>query len=156
MSQFLSHAHVELQIGGHDFEGWADEDRPVEFDAGGDRITISRGKDGGMYGVDEAILGGPLTVRLAPTSPSAQWCIQQNQMRKDAIVDGGEIPIYDGSYSDAVQGRAATLEGGVLPTCPDMVEPGVTFEAMFEFQKIISDVDGATFTPTLESGATAA
>ena len=147
MPQILSHAHIELEIGGHTFLGYADEDRPVEFDGGADRISTSVGKDGGLYGVDEAMLGGDITIRLAPTSPSAQWCITENQMRKDTVMAGGDAtPIYDGSYNDNSQGRAAELLGGVLVACPDMVEPGVTFEVMFRFEQIISSVDGATFT----------
>ena len=154
MAQLLSHSHVELEIGGHTFEGYADEDRPVEFGENGEDFNLSFGRDGGMYGTSNVQLGQVITVRLAPTSPSAQWCVQQRQLRNDALVDGGDIPIYDGNYSDSVQGRSAVLQGGVM-TCPAMMEPGVTFEAMFTFERVTSDVDGATFTPTLESGATA-
>ena len=153
MSQFLSHAHIEFEVGGHTFVGYADEDRPIEFDGGADRISTSVGKDGGLYGVDEAMLGGDITVRLSPTSPSAQWCIMENQMRKDGLAEGGATPIYDGSYNDSAQGRSAELLGGVLVTCPDMVEPGVTFEVMFRFEQIISSVDGATFTAPRENAA---
>ena len=35
--------------------------------------------------------------------------------------------------------------------CPDMAEPGVTFEVMVDFEQSESNVDGAVFHPNLTS-----
>ena len=97
--------------------------------------------------------GGLLTIRLQPASPSTQWFIQRNEEQKQAQLNRTAVRVYSGSYSDAVQGRSARLEGGFLRKCPDMAEPGQTFEVGIYFERIAGNVDGATFRPPLSSDA---
>lgn len=153
MAQLRANAHRVLNIGGHEFVGFADEDRPIEYGEGEDLFELQSGPDGGLYGSDSGKLMRTLTVRLAPTSPSVQWLIEMNEMRKNTIREGdGEIPIFNGTDEDTVVGISAELKQGVLSSCPDMPEPGQTFEAMFTFEDIVSSVDGGTFTAPLEEG----
>ena len=148
MAQLLSNAHINLIINGHRFSGFADEDRPVEFPGGEDFFTLSTGPDGALYGMAIPMFGGPITVRLEPSSPSVQWAVQQNNMRKNALKSGDPFTIYDGSYSDPAQGRSARVAGGVFMQCPEMPEANVTFEIQFHFEEIFSNVDGGTFVPS--------
>ena len=151
MAQFLSHAHVNARLNGHELTGWADEDRPVEFNDGSGRIDFTRGADGGLYGVASAMFGGEVTFKVQPTSPTAQWAMQRNQELKESQKNGRAIEIFSGTYSDSVQGRSARFEGGAIQDCPDMAEPGQTFEFTMHFEQIDVNVDGAVFRRPLAS-----
>ena len=152
MAQIFSNAHIDVVIdGSHRVTGFADEDRPYEFDDGSDRIAITRSRiDGGLYGTTNAKLGGAFTLRLAPNSPTAQWLIDRNEEQKRAIIDRSKLRIYTVTLTDSVQGRSTTMEGGFLVTCPDQVEAGQTFEVMWEFETITTNNAGATFAPPLD------
>ena len=145
MAQILSHAHVDVVLDGHNFIGWADEDQPVEFDTGEDQVEISIGADGGMYGTSTAMFGSQLTFRMAPTSPTTQWLVARKEEHKQNQINGNAIRIFNGTYSDPVQGRSARMEGGVLMNCPDLPVPGQTFEATFQFERVVGNADGAVF-----------
>lgn len=151
MAQILSNAHIEHIINGHRVEGLADEDRPIEFPGDQDMADLSTGQDGGLYGMSNPMLGGPITYRVSPTSPTARWAIQEKQSWRNAIKNGSAITIYEASHSDPVQGRTASLKGGVLLRCPDMVEPGQTFEFVIHYEEIIPALEGATFRAPLSS-----
>ena len=110
------------------------------------------GADGGVYGVNSAMFGGLVTIRLSPTSPSTAWFIQRNEELKQAQLNGLATRVYDGSYTDPVQGRrSATFQGGTLRNCPDMSVPNQTFEVAIYFDRIVGSVDGAVFHPPLVS-----
>ena len=150
MTQLYSNDHLDVMIDAHQVAGLADEERPYEFPDGADLFNMVRSQnDGGMYAMTNSgnILGGPFTMRLAPTSPTAQWLIQRKVEMKRALKLRMPIRIFRISFSDAVQGRRCTFEGAILQKCPDMIEPGQTFEVMFECEQIIPNVDGAVFTP---------
>ena len=151
MAQYLSHSHIEMVLSGHRVTGYAEEDRPIEFEDGTDRTTIQMGKDGGSYGVSESMFGGKIMVRLAPTSPTTAWFITRNEEKKQAQINNQPERVYDGSYTDSVQGRSVVLSGGTLIDCPDMSEPGQTFEVGIFFERIAGNVDGAVFHAPLVS-----
>ena len=153
MSQILSNAHIECIINGHRMVGLADEDRPFEFPSGEDMVDVSTGPDGGVYGTNTAMFGGPFTVRVQPSSPTAQWFMQEKESWRQDLINGTATRVYSGSYSDPVQGRSARFEGGFLQNVPDMSEPGVTYESVVYFERIITNVDGASFLPPLSSPA---
>ena len=153
MAQLLSNAHIECIINGHRFTGLADEDRPYEFPGGDDLFNESMGQDGGLYGSSTPRLGGDMTFRLAPTSPTAQWAIGENEARKSAIINGEPFRYYSGTLADPVQGRSARMDGGILKRVPTMVEPGQTFEIVIAFERITSNVDGAQFNAPLVTAA---
>ena len=141
MSQILSNAHIECIFNGHRIEGLADEDRPFEFPSPEDMVDIQVGADGGVYGMSVVQFGGPFIVRLAPNSPSAAWAITKREAWKQAQINGEAIETFSGTYADPVQGRQVTFEGGVMLRCPDMVEPGQTFEFAFYFERMIPNTE---------------
>ena len=148
MAQIQDHRHIICLINGHRVQGWADEDVPVEFPK--DELNnITRGRDGSLYGTDTGNVGGRVTFRVAPTSPSAHWFIKQWEKRVR-----GERIIYEGSYGDTEQGNSVSFAGGILVQAPPMIEPGQTYEAILEFEEIHSDIDGAQSSapPVLQNG----
>lgn len=151
--QTLNNAHIECIINGHRVTGLADEDRPFEFQTGEDMADISYGPDGGMYGTNNAMFGGTFTVRVQPASPTAQWGMKEKESWKQALLNGEATTVFNGSYADPVQGRNARMEGGILLQCPDMSEPGQTFEIVFQFERIITNVDAATFLAPVSGAA---
>ena len=155
MSQFLSHAHVELIINGHRFVGWAEDDPPYEWEFE-DAAEFKEGQDGGLYGIGNPRLGGVLTFKLQPASPSTQWSMQQEQLRKNAHIEKSALRVYAGSFSDPVQSVSWQLEGGVIQMLPATRVPNQTYEGKIRFEKITANVDGGTFHPPLTSDAAAA
>ena len=151
MSQVLSRAQINLVVNGHLVEGYADEDRPVEFPTGDDMAEVSVGADGGVYGTSVPMFGGPVAIRLQPASPSCQWFCNEKERWKQDNIHGRPVTVYEGTYFDPAQGRSATLEGGILQQCPDISEPGQTFEVVIYFERITPDLDSANFAPTLTS-----
>ena len=160
MAQIISNAHLDIVIdGSHRVVGYADEDRPFEFSGGEDLFNLQRSQsDGGLYGTANAgnILGGQFTLRLQPTSPTAQWLIARKQELKRAIQNRQDIRYHAITLKDQVQGRSTRMEGCLLQTCPDQVEANQTFEVMFECELIETNNDGATFRPPFDSGTAAA
>ena len=153
MTQILSHTHVDLILSGIRIEGYAEEDEPVEFPDGSDRVEIKTGADGASYGVSKAMFGGDVTIRLEPTSPSTQQFIQWGQEQKENMRNRRAFRIHSGSYTDTVQRRSSRLEGGMLKTWPDQATPDKTFEVVIHFDDIINQVDAAVFHPPLTSDA---
>ena len=160
MAQLISNLHIDVVIdGSHRVVGLADEDRPYEFSGGEDLFNLQRSQsDGGLYGTANAgnILGGQFTMRLEPTSPTAQWLIARKQEMKRAIQNREQFRFFAITLKDEVQGRSSRMEGCILQMCPDQVEANTTFEVMFECELIESNNDGATFRPPFDSGTASA
>lgn len=154
MAQFLAHSHIECTLNGHRFVGWAEDDPPYEWEFE-DAIEIKEGQDGGLYGLGLPRLGGNLTLKLQPASPSTQWCMQQEQMRKNSHVERSAIRIYEGTFSDPVQSVEWRLEGGLIMMLPATRVANMTYEAKFRFERITASVDGGTFHAPLVSDAAA-
>ena len=151
MPQLLSAAHIETIINGHRFQGISDDERPYEFPSDQELVEVKMGVDGGVYGMTKPHFGGPFKIKLEPTSPSVQWCIQQRRLFDRAIEEGTPHVYYSGSYRDIAQGRSAVLSGGFLLTANQMAEQGQIYEITFQFEKIVPNVDGAQFVPTLST-----
>ena len=148
MASIESFAHIECIINGFRFTGWADEDPPYEFEYESSS-TRTRGPDGGLYALGLTMYGGMWTFKMMPNSPTTQWAIQQEQMRKDAHVNGSPFRYYEGTIIDSVQGVSFRLEGGIIDIFPATKIPGVTYEGTIDFEKITSLVDGGMFSPPL-------
>lgn len=148
--QTRSHAHLEVTINGHEVVGWAEDDPPYEFEEE-DLVETKRGQDGGLYGLSMPHLGGDITLKLSPTSPTTQWAIQQKQEFKTAEKDKAAQTVYEGTFNDPVAGVNMNLAGGVFVNCPSFPTAGQTFEVMFRFEEFTSEVDGGTFHPPLTS-----
>ena len=151
MTQILNRADLVVILNGHRFVGWAAEERPWQWPDPEDMYELETGADAGLYGMANTMLGGICTARLSPSGPTTRWCVQQRQYWRNAVRMRTRHRQYNGIALDAVQGRSARITGGVLMQCPDLPEPGVTFEAQFRFELIDSNVDGATFTAPFAS-----
>ena len=127
MAQSESFSHIEVIINGFRFTGWADEDPPYELDpeSSSDR---QRGKDGGLYGMGMPNYGGLWHFKMLPNSPTAQWGMQQEQLRKDAHFMGNPERYYAGTIVDNNKGVSYRVEGGIIDIFPSMSIPGVTYE----------------------------
>ena len=150
MAQLESFAHLECIINGFRFVGWADEDPPFEF-GNEESSERTRGPDGGLYAVGIPKFGDTFTFKMFPTSPTTQWAIQQEQMRKDAHKMGGQERIYSGTLSNPGTGVSYRFDGGIIASFPSVAIPGQTYEGMIDFEEITSLVDGGTFHPPLTS-----
>ena len=133
--QILSNSNIECIINGHTFNGWADEDPPWEFEQD-DAAEIFDGADGGMYASGMTRLGGTFRFKMSPSSPTTQWAIQQEQMRKNAHKEKAALVVYSGTLSDNLQGVSHDLAGGVIMNFPS-VRPaaGQTYEGMIRFEE---------------------
>ena len=139
-------------LNGHRFVGWAEDDPPYEFEYE-DASELKRGQDGGLYGMSMPSFGGILTIKLQPSSPTTQWCIQQEQIRKNLMKSKAQDRIYRGTISDPAVGITAELSGGIIVQLPAWPIGNQTYEGRFDFEEITSQVDGGTFHPPLMSNA---
>ena len=143
-----SFSHIVCHINGHTFGGWANEDPPYEFDFD-ESSDRQRGADGALYSKGMPVYGGTFTFKVFPTSQTAQWAMQQDQLRKDAHYMGTPERQYDGVLINNATSVSYRLEGGIIATLPAVAVPGVTYEGMIDFEKITSLVDSGTFTPRI-------
>ena len=152
MAQFLSHAHIECIINGHQVTGWADEDPPYSFPVESSK-EFQVGADGALYGISKPMFGGAFHFMVQPSSPTAQWAMVQEQIRKDVQLAFLPERIYIMTWVDPVQGRSYLCEGGVIDTFPATSVAGLTYEGILMFERITADVDGGVFHPPLASNA---
>ena len=147
MTQLLAHAHRELILNGFRInDGWADNDPPIDFEFE-DAIEEKTGQDGGSYGLSKPSLGCIMTIFLQPNAPGTQWCINQEQMRKNSLRQRTALRIYAGIYTDPAQNVTYRVEGGVIKMFPAVQIPNKTYEAKMKFELIESLVDGGVFHP---------
>ena len=144
MTQQQSFSHIDAIINGHRFTGWANESPPYSFEQEESSVR-SVGPDGGLYALGMAAFGNSWTFKLQPNSPTAQWCVQQEQMRKDAHAEGEPLRTYSGTLVDNALGTDVRLEGGVIVKLPAVIVPGETYEGMIQFENVASNVDGGNF-----------
>ena len=144
MSHLLSHAYRNTVLNGHRFVLLAGEEPPVDFEFE-DSAEVERGPDGTLNGLGNARLGGEMTVMVQPGSRSVQWCIQEEVARQNSILDGGFQRTYAGSHEDTAQEISYTLEGGLIINLPPVNIPGEPYEAKWDFERIIPEVDAGKF-----------
>jgi len=147
MNAIRSNAQRVHEINGHTITGLASDDRPIEYPTGDELVTIEVGQDGGVYGQEIPMFGGPVTYRLQPSSPSVQWFINERKARDEANINGTELTVYNGTETDPAVGESIALRGGRLLQAPHKSEPGQTYEAVIYYERIIPDVDAAKFNP---------
>ena len=138
----FSHAHSILVMNNARVVGLADEDPPVDiprFNLG----EMMRGPDGSSYFMSRRTIGGPVTVKLLPSSATA---IQWMTMFTSIIRENAKLN-FEGAYGDTQLGISTKFVGGKLVDAPVAIVPGVTLEFMFEFSEIIPDMSGAQLLP---------
>lgn len=153
--QLLQFSHINLTLNGHRFVGWANEDPPVDWEFE-EAAELEDGPDGGVYGSGVPRFGGIMVAKVQPASPSAQWCMQQEQLRKNAHRMRTRLRVYSGTYSDPVQNVSWALQGGIILMFPAVSTAKKTYEARMRFEVITATVDGGRFHAPLVSDAVAA
>ena len=148
MVDIISRAHIQYTVNGHFHTGFAKEDRPVEFPSDDDLVEIELGADGTPYGTSVPMFGGPVVVRLHPSSPSTTFWMKEKQTWKYDQLQGRRLTIYNSSYQDASTGVKATLRGGTIMKVPDIREPGITYEAVIYYAFIAVEVNGEFVQPS--------
>lgn len=157
MAQIWSSAHSICIINGHEVNGLAREDRPFEWNTGQDMYNLMRGEDGGLYGVANLEdIGGTLTMRLAPNSPTSKWAVDEKQAWRNSILRRQGFRNYNCSLADPVQGRSIRASGGFLLRAAHLPEPGQTHEVHFAWELLDPNVAGALFRAPFSSDAVAA
>ena len=150
MVQTLSHAHIRCILNGHLFVGWAEDDPPYDFEYD-DAVEKKKGQDGGLYLMGKPELGGVLTVKLAPNSPSCKKCMEWEEERKVATIQGDKFTTFSGSFRDRSAGVVWRLQGGAIQKLPATRTANQTYEGMFVFERIIADVGGGSFRAPLST-----
>ena len=135
----LSWRHIKLKIGGYTFKSLANDDQPVVF-PNIEMVDVVYGKGGELYGNETGMLGGDVTVKVLPASPDAQTLLTWLAQRQK-----GSRRTFEGSFGDSVLNFSVELRGGIFKSCTMATSPGAAFEAVFAFQEIIPDYDGANF-----------
>ena len=141
MAASQSWRRISLVLNGHRFQSWSDSEPPVDFP----KIEVLKtktGRDGSLHATDSGMRGGEVTVKLQPTSPSTQRCLQWlTEAARDQHLT------FSGSYSDPGTRTAARLKGGRLMSADSIVNPDKEYEATFVFEEIIPSADGGVFVP---------
>ena len=150
MAQLLSQSHIECIINGHRFTNWANEDPPYDFEEE-DAIETETGSDGGLYVHGMPKFGAIFVFKMFPSSPTTQWAIQQEQLRKNAYKNRTAVKVYEGTLTNSVQGVSFSMAGGYILNFPATLVPNKTYEGRIQFEEIISNVDGGVFHPPLTS-----
>ena len=145
-----AHSHIECIINGHRFTGWASDDPPYDFEQD-DAAEYEEGADGGLYGLGRPRLGGTFIFKMQPAAPTAQWAMQQEQLRKNSHKMRQALRVYSGSFSDPVQNVHWTMSGGGILMLPAMCFANVTYEGRLRFEELTAGVDGGVFHPPLHS-----
>lgn len=145
--QLRSHAHIKVVINGHVFVSWSDDDPPYDFESE-DAAELKRGQDGGLWGLGMPSFGAVFKFMMQPTSPTAQWAVQQEQIRKNAHKAGDSLRIYTGTITDTSVNISFSMSGGVIMKFPPVVIANKTYEGTIEFEEITSNVDGGVFSPS--------
>ena len=154
--QHGSHAHIEAILNGHRFSGWSGDDPPYDFEYES-ATEVQQGHDGGVFVLGKAMFGLVVTFKFLASAPTVQWCILQEQMRKNAHRMKNPLRTYQGSFGDPVRNVSLTLRGGFLPDqLPAFPTAGESYEAKFQFELAESLVDGGVFHPPLTSDAAVA
>ena len=130
----LSNRNIELILEGVRITGFAAVDRPVEHSSE-PLITKKVGADGTHYNTDTGDLGGMVTIRLAPNSPSVPFFLKKRAIRRAR----GFIPSSNGSYSSFEEGKQLEYIGISYEQIPPTYEPGADYEVMLD----VEDLDEA-------------
>ena len=146
----VSLERTTVTLNGHVVQGWSEDadalSMPDEFEF----ATTRRGADGMLAAFGTGARGGEVAIKLLPTSPSAQFFMQQ----QTAIL-GGDRVVWDASIVNDETGASFTLTRGVLIKGPLGQNMGAgdfanqTFT--LDFEEIVPNYDGASFDAPAQS-----
>ena len=135
-------ANVTMVLSGHEVRGWSEDTDALMLPDAFEVATVRRGGTGDMAVFSTGDRGGPVTIKLLPHSPSANFFSEQLNRVKN-----GTVVVWDGSIHDSQTGVRVTLSGGQLVS--GRLGPTVgkgeaaNFEFTFEFTDIDTDYSAA-------------
>ena len=131
MANILSTRELRVEINGVQLVGFSGDDPVIEF-PDDDFLEVESGKDGASYATDTGMIGGEVTFKFLPTSPSVKTLLG---WRHKWIA--GERNNFTASVNDSKLGISVSMDLGYLIRCPVMPVPGMTsFDVTFYFEKI--------------------
>ena len=142
MAQMISNRSARLIINGETVSGLSKDDPPVELPLI-NLVDEDYGNDGTLLAYGTAMRGGPVKVKLQPTSPQVKsW------MRLHAQIQAGAIVNFNGVYGDPRLGFDTLLRGGFLKEARPGVSPKQDAEFTFIFEETVPQFDNAKFSPS--------
>ena len=134
-----------VTLNGHQVEGWSQDEDALTMPDEVELATVTRGGDGQMFGASTAEIGGPITIKLLPTSPSTKFFLRQvERIRTNSAPND-----WSGTVENVVLGYSVSLDGGILVRAPygHTVGKGAAATRMFtiEFETVSPNYDAALF-----------
>ncbi len=127
-----------VELNGHIVQGWSDDSDALMMPDAFELATVRRGATGDMATFSTGDKGGPISIKLLPTSPSLPFFMQQLAVQ----LNGGAV-VWDGKITNSQSGFGFTLERGVMTAGPlgqTMGRGEVANDTFtFEFERIIPD-----------------
>lgn len=134
-----SNRDVRLVLDGERITGFAAVERPVEH-PNESWLNKKVGADGAHYNMDNAQLGGMVTVHLASSSRSIPWLLKRRERR----LTEGALDSFKGSYSIPKDGLNVEYFGCSWEQIPPTYEPGQDFTFAFDVERIDPNADSIT------------
>lgn len=138
----LSVETTTVTIGGHQFVGLSEDADAIMVPADFEFFTIRRGALGDMVALRNGAKGGPLELKLLPSSPSVKYW-----MRQQAAILEGSFALYQGTIYDRAMNASVRLRNGVLQKGPLGHTYGQGDVAnrifVFEFERFVLEYDNA-------------
>ena len=138
-----SHDWVEITLNGHTVTGFSDDNPPWMFDQESS-ATFKTPADGGRFGLSLPNLGGILTIKLRPDSPSASYFCQREAERKERIINRRRPQIFQGSIVDTVNNHHWTLVNVAIEKLPAVCVADLTYEAILNVERMIENIEGSS------------
>ncbi len=107
MTRSLS--NIAMVLNGYVVGGWSEDSDALMLPDAFEVATVRRGATGDMAVFSTGDRGGPVTIKLLPNSPSANFFGEQLNRIK-----GGAVVVWEGSIHDSQTNARVTLSGGQL------------------------------------------
>ena len=137
----LSLHETKVILNGHEVEGWSEDSGALTLPDAFEFASVRRGASGDMVAFSTGDCGGPVSLSLLPTSPSAVFLMKL----VNKIHNSRARVIWEGSVKHTPTGASALLNRGILMSAPLWYTMGkgevgnLTFT--WEFEKIIPNFD---------------
>ncbi len=146
---FYDLTNTSVILNGHLVTGWSDDTDALSMPD----VTIAnftRGADGIMTGASTGDKGGPITIKLAPNSPSVQFFSALASLQQN-----GAATRYDGIIVYHDTGQTVQLIKGYHQNNPSGQTLGKgSFSSkmfVFEFERVIPNDQAANFTTVVNA-----
>ena len=137
----LSLHETKVILNKHEVQGWSEDSGALTLPDAFEFASVRRGATGDMVAFSTGDRGGPVSLSLLPTSPSAVFLMKLvNEIHKNRA-----RVIWEGSVKHTPTGASAQLNRGILMSAPLWYTMGkgevgnLTFT--WEFEEIIPNFD---------------